>query len=185
MTHKNYSRDIAAAVEEFMQEDDMHYTFHEGSGVFQFGMKISGKLHTLSCAVDVGMDDYQVFGICPVGVETEDREMLQNMALFLSRVNYSLKNGSFQLDCSDGEIRYHVYADCDGGVPSAKQIRNSITVTCMMVSRYAAGITGIIYSGLNPEEAEEKCRTETDPIMQFLQQRLQELLEKERTAEEE
>ena len=80
------------------------------------------------------------------------------MAQFLCRANYGLRNGNFELDVRDGEIRYKVFQNCSGGVvPNEEIVRDSIYVCASMFEHYSQGIVGIIYGGLDAKEAIDLC----------------------------
>ena len=83
--------------------------------------------------------------------------MMAQMAEFICRANYGLKNGCFELDFRDGEIRFRSFIDCEDLMPSTKVIKNSIHCTAAMFKRYATGIVDIIFSGCTAKKAIAKC----------------------------
>lgn len=107
--------------------------------------------------VDVDDDSVIVYGIAPVGADSDDKQMMTEMAEYICRANYRLQNGAFELDFRDGEIRFKSYVDCEGCVPGKDVIRNSVHCTAMMFERYSPGMIDIIFVGSNAKEAIEKC----------------------------
>lgn len=103
-----------------------------------------------------------VYGICPIGADRDDEKMMAQMAEFICRANFGLKNGCFEFDFRDGEIRYKSFIDCDDVLPSTEVVKNSIHCTAAMYKRYAAGITSIIFAGSSAKEAIAMCEKSPD-----------------------
>ena len=139
-----YSIEIANIVKQFLTEDSWNFSFDEEHGIFKFGLRIKGKIHSLKYFISIRTNEIIVYGICPIGVDEEDNKMMMEMAEFLHRVNWGLRNGCFEFDFRDGEIRFRSYIDCDKTLPSIESIKNSIFCTAAMFEKYGAGITSII-----------------------------------------
>jgi hypothetical protein len=152
-----YSNELANLVKKFLVEDDWHFSFDENTGMFDFRLRIKSKIQKISYVIDVHKDEIIVYGTCPLGAERSDADMMAQMAEFLCRANYGLKNGCFELDFRDGEIRFKSFIDCEDSTPSTKVIKNSICCTAAMYKRYAPGIVDIIFSGCTAKEAIAKC----------------------------
>ncbi len=152
-----YSDEIAAVVKQFLDVGNWNYSFDENCGIFGFGLSIKSRIQEIKYLVVVKDDEIVFYGICPIGADRDDAEMMARMAEFLCRANYGLKNGSFEFDFCDGEIRYKSFVDCDGALPSAKVIKNSICCIGAMYERYAQGIVDIIFDGYSAKDAIAKC----------------------------
>lgn len=87
--------------------------------------------------------------------------MMAEMAEFITRVNYGMKNGNFEMDYRDGEIRYKVYVDCEESLPDDVVIKNGIFVISSVFRRYANGITGIIFGGMSGKKPAKCAKTKT------------------------
>lgn len=165
---KNYSIELANEVKRFLQEDDWRFSFNEDTGSFQFGLSLSGKLKKITYEIRVKADAIIVYGLSPIGADKRDTEMVNNMARFLSRANYGLRNGCFEFDVSRGEVRYRSFINCAGVLPSQEVIRDSIYVTGNMFDRYAPGIVGIIFQGMDDKAAIELCEEGVDDHVRSL-----------------
>lgn len=159
MRKYEYSNDLVNLVKKFLVDDDWHFSFDENTGVFDFGLRVKSKIQKINYIVDVHEDEIVVYGMCPIGADHTDSNMMVQMAEFLCRANYGLKNGCFELDFRDGEIRFRSFIDCEDVMPSTEVIKNSIhcTATAAMYKRYAPGIVDIIFSGCTAKEAIAKC----------------------------
>ena len=95
-----YSIEIANIVKQFLTEDSWNFSFDEEHGIFKFGLRIKGKIHSLKYFISIRTNEIIVYGICPIGVDEEDNKMMMEMAEFLHRVNWGLRNGCFEFDFS-------------------------------------------------------------------------------------
>ena len=168
MRKYEYSKDHVNIVKQFLVDDYWHFSFDENTGVFDFGLRVKGKIQKINYIVDVHEDEIVFYGMCPIGAEHTDANMMAQMAEFLCRANYGLKNGCFELDFRDGEIRFRSFIDCEDLMPSTEVIKNSIHCTAAMFKRYAPGIVDIIFSGCTAKEAIAICEKSPDDELRSL-----------------
>ncbi len=71
----------------------------------------------------------------------------------LVRANYSLHVGGFDLDFSDGEVRFRVGIDIEGGTLTTLMVRNMIGVAVASCNRYHDAIMAVMFGGADPAEA--------------------------------
>lgn len=162
MKKYNYSNEIANVVKQFLTDDDWHYSFDEERGIFDFDLRVRSKIQKIKYLIDVKEDEMVVYGICPIGADCDDEKMMIQMAEFICRANFGLKNGCFEFDFRDGEIRYKSFIDCDEVLPSTEVVKNSIHCTVAMYKRYAAGITSIIFAESSAKDAIAMCEKSHD-----------------------
>lgn len=155
---KKYSTDIAKAIQSFLKSDDWHFSFDDKEGRFKFGLSTRSKIKHFNYHILVHDDGYTVYTFSPVGADDDDKEMMRNMAEFVCRANYGLRNGNFEMDFNDGEVRYKTFVDCDGGaVPMSEIIKDSIYVLVSMFRRYGGGILDVVYQNVSGKKAVAKC----------------------------
>ena len=153
-----YSDDIVSEIRGFLLDDDWKFDFDDEKGIFKFSVNISGKMKHVSYYLTVRQDSYTVYAISPVSADSDDEEVMHNIAEFICRANYGLRNGNFEIDMRDGEIRYKVFVDCDGGIlPSCDVIRSSMIIPAMMFERYSPGLLDVIFKGSSAAEAILQC----------------------------
>ena len=156
-----YSTKIADAIQEFLHDDDWHYTFREEKGTFHFSLSTHSRLNTVDYFIAVREDHYRVLCISPLNVNTDDAQELARMAEFITRANYGMTRGCFEMDYHDGEIRFRMTVDCDGdAVPTQEIVKNSVYVPASMFNRYGSGMVHTIFSDLNPAAIVRACESE-------------------------
>lgn len=173
---RNYSLEIANAINSYLKQDDWHFSFDEENGLFRFGLSLSSKIKKINYIVDVKEDEYIVYAIAPIGADEEDKKMMATMAEFVCRANYGLKNGNFELDMRDGEVRFKCFVDCESITPSKDMVQNSIHCPAIMFKRYGSGIVDIIFGNVTATEAVERCEKAAENEIRSL---LTELMEGE------
>lgn len=161
-----YSDAIADAVKQILTEDGQGFDFNEEFGVFSFEIRVSGKLQSFKYIIDINEDDIGVYGRCPIAADSGNKKMMAQMAEFFCRANRGLRNGTFELDYEDGDIRLRSFIDCEGSLPSPDALKNCLRCTAALYRYYGSGIAAIIFAGNSATEAialceaehEEKCR---------------------------
>lgn len=158
---KKFSPEIAEAIKTHIKENDLHMvSFDETLATFSFNMQLTGQLST-NIIIRVGEDSFTAMAVCPVRPDTIDAEIMAKTAEFVCRANFGLKNGHFEFDFNDGEIRYKCYVPCDDRVPSQELIREGIAVPAMMLRRYSLGLLGVLYSDVDPATAVRVCEDDS------------------------
>lgn len=152
-----YSEEIVEVIRNFLVEDDWKFEFDDERGVFHFGVGISGKLKNLRYVIHVRNDAYTVYAFSPIDADPDEKNIMKELCEFICRANYGLRNGNFEIDVTDGELRYKIFVDCDGVTPSEEVIKGSIIIPSVMFERYAPGILDIMFKGSTAEEAIAKC----------------------------
>ena len=103
------------------------YRTDEGVGVFSFEKILPGAVHNLDIRIFVKGTGYSVYGVLPFHLDVNDPVRVQRMCELLTRVNYALVNGCFEMDLSDGEMRYRIYVSTEGGmIPNKEIIQDSL-----------------------------------------------------------
>lgn len=86
-----------------------------------------------------------------------EEKYLPVVAEFLHRANYGLKDGNFEMDYRDGEIRYKSFVNFKNIDVSEEVIGESIIVGATMIDRYGKGLLKLMLGDESPEECIEFC----------------------------
>jgi hypothetical protein len=74
------------------------------------------------------------------------------IALFLTRANYGILLGNFELDLDDGELRYKTSIDVRGAELTEALLDNLVVANVAMFDRYVPGIEAVV-RGADPADA--------------------------------
>jgi len=72
---------------------------------------------------------------------------------FLTRLNWDLPFGSFQMDLSDGEVIYQSAIDVEDGVLSTTMVGNMVSDAIRAVDTNFPGLMAVTFAGILPADA--------------------------------
>ena len=141
---------IFEAVINFFKENNWLFFQMEQEPALQ--MSFQGENGQWMCFVKVREEQEQLifYSISPVKVPENKRLV---MAEFLSRANFGLSIGNFELNFADGEIRYKTSIAAKGNGVNSALIGQLIFANLLTMDEYLPGIMSIIYTELSAVEA--------------------------------
>jgi hypothetical protein len=137
----------------FLDEDEWFPRRIDGK--YAYSMSYTGKNGDLRCyaIVRVDLEEFLFYAVAPVKVPEVVRSAIGE---FLTRANYGLRIGNFELDYSDGEVRYKSSIDFEGQNLTSDLIRNAIYPAVHTMDRYLPGLLRVSFGGATPHEAIEE-----------------------------
>ena len=154
---QTYSLQIKDAVENFLRKDDWNFKTNTERGIIEMGINLKSKLHKADIYINLKENSFCVDTVLRVGADKDSRA---NIAEFITRANYGLTHGHFEMDYSDGEIRYHSSHYCGDTSPSYEQVENTIYVNVVTVDRYGDALLKVLYGFATPEDAVDEVDSE-------------------------
>ncbi|MBD1832571.1 YbjN domain-containing protein [Cyanobacteria bacterium FACHB-472] len=141
---------IFEAVINFFKENNWLFFQMEQEPALQ--MSFQGENGQWMCLVKVREEQEQLifYSISPVKVPENKRLV---MAEFLSRANFGLSIGNFEIDFADGQIRYKTSIGAKGNGVNSALIGQLIFANLLTMDEYLPGIMSIIYTELSAVEA--------------------------------
>lgn len=114
-------------------------------------MPYQGECGAWTCVADVIEESAQVvfLSVSPVHAPPDKRDAV---AEFLTRVNYGIILGNFEMDYGDGEVRYKTALDVEGDEISDALLRNIVLANLQAMEVYLPGLLAVIYGGRPPAE---------------------------------
>ncbi|MBB4638538.1 YbjN domain-containing protein [Longimicrobium terrae] len=144
---------LIEVVSESLDEDGYTYTPNpEGAGL---SLSIHGK-HAVYTIFFFANEDSRVlrsYVRCPFLVPEEQRAP---MAEALTRANYGLPLGNFEMDYSDGEVRFKTSVDVEGGRLVPLMVRNMLGASLAVCDRYYPAFMRVMHAGDEPADAIER-----------------------------
>ena len=74
-------------------------------------------------------------------------------AEYITRINFGLYNGNFEMDYSDGEIRYKTYVNCRDQVPTPAALEDAMRVPIALFQHYGSGMLDVLDGNKTPLQA--------------------------------
>ncbi|MCI8399164.1 MAG: YbjN domain-containing protein [Oscillibacter sp.] len=153
----SYSKQIANLVMSCLDNQELNYDFNQEDGIIRFSISNAGKLKNIRFIIGIWDSDYVVFASIDLNA---DKDVQAEMCDFMTRVNYAIKFGNFEMDHRDGEIRFRVAVDCDDCTPSEEVIKNSLYIPLMMYRDYGDALLSVLFGMKTGAEAFEDARGE-------------------------
>jgi hypothetical protein len=137
-------------MEDFFKTDDWPATKIENQ--LALSMNFQGQNGRWSCYGRVEEEKQIVlfYSYCPVKAPEEKRPILAD---FLTRANYGLYIGNFEMDYNDGEVRFKTSLDVEGDELSAALMKRLVYDNVGVMDKYLPGVMSVIYGGASPTEA--------------------------------
>jgi len=149
--HENNQISILQLVINFFKQNNWTFSQHETEPILR--TTYQGESAELSCVVRTRENPSQFifYSLCPVNIPEKKRFVI---AEFLTRVNYDLTVGNFEMDFQDGEVRYKTFGiNVESHPLSSQLIAQLIFVNLMTMDRYLPGLMSVIYANIPVQEA--------------------------------
>jgi len=101
----------------------------------------------------VSKEDVHQFAFYSTLLFNAPEEKRMAVAEFITRANYGLIIGNWELDFDDGEIRYKTSLDIEGDEISTALIKQVVHANVVITDKYFPGIVEIINNDMLPQEA--------------------------------
>jgi len=150
-TGEEPAQPLLGILERFFEDDGWVTTEQPGHDILWVGFE--GTNGQWKCCAQAREEEQQAvfYSICPRRVEGPQRAA---MAEFITRANYGIVIGNFELDFSDGEIRFKTSIDVEDARLTPPLVHHLVYANLLMTDRYLPGVTAII-EGQSPQSALE------------------------------
>jgi hypothetical protein len=96
------------------------------------------------------VDQFVFYSVSPVNVPEHKRP---EIAEFITRANYDMVIGNFEMDYGDGEVRFKTSIDVEGTELTPELLKPLLYANVLMMDQYLPGIMSVIYADVSPETA--------------------------------
>lgn len=124
-------------IKDFFENCKWKYEFDEDKNVFITNINMDGIIGLLRIYIFVKDTDYCVYAVLNNNAE---KTAYARVAEYLHRANYGARDGNFEFDYRDGEIRYKTYVNFEGITLSSEIVEDSIFVTIFMFEKYGKNL---------------------------------------------
>jgi hypothetical protein len=152
---------IFNAMVAFFDEDDWEYNSLEGLPILS--LVFAGKSGKWVCYAQAREEQHQFvfYSVCPVNAPPNRRAAA---AEFITRANYGMIIGNFEMDYDDGEIRYKTSLDVEGIGLTAPLAKHLVYANVIIMDQYLPGILAVIYGNSSPQEEIKKIEAGHHPF---------------------
>jgi hypothetical protein len=134
----------------FLEADNWPYSKIEDKPVYKTGFE--GKNGQFTCYAQE-RDQQQQFVFYSVFPVRAPENKLPEVAEFITRANFGMIIGNFELDYTDGEIRYKTSVDAEDIEFTEPLVRHLIYANVLTLDKYFPGLMRVLYAGIAPLDA--------------------------------
>lgn len=145
-----------------LDDNGYKYSYNEERNYFSLGFNLSKtKLGSTDIRILVRPTSsdpnacHRIMSYATIDMHADAESMVQ-VCEFLARANYGLSLGNFELDHSDGEIRYKVAINCKDALPGYDAVDDLLSLPVSMFNRYGNGLLTVIMGMASAKEAIDK-----------------------------
>lgn len=144
------TKSVYQAMRAFFEKDDWHFTPMDDQPVLRMAFK--GDTEAFNCFAQAleERSQFTFYSVAPFNVPLAQRPAVIE---FVTRANYGMFVGNFEMDLSDGEVRYKTSADvADTDMPFAL-FKSNVVQNVLTMDRYLAALKTVSEGEATAEEA--------------------------------
>lgn len=148
-----------ACVKNLLDQKNYKYRFDASKNKFTLGFNLNRtKLKSCDIVIYVrpisGEESFcrALLAYGNIAISADESSMAQ-VCEYLTRANFGLTVGNFELDHRDGEIRYKVSLNVRDGLPGNDAVDDLWAIPVAMYNKYGDGLLAVSMGFSNPEEA--------------------------------
>ncbi len=146
----NYqSGTIFGTVRQFFLDDEWEFAEDEAEGNLR--MEYEGENGKWRCLAQV-VDERQRFLFFSTLPKFVPSLMRLEASEYLTRANYGMEIGDFEMDFNDGEVRFRTSVDVEGGDLTTTMVKNLVYTNLAVMDQYLPGLKKVI-DGMEPGKA--------------------------------
>ena len=133
----------------YLDEKEWKYEYKEEEQAILTGVKLESNLQSIKFLIRFRENGFLTVAVPPLGAKEEYRPAI---AEYITRANYGMTNGNFELDYNDGEIRFKIYTNYKGLDEISEDIvEDSFVIPIVMYERYGNGLAALMMGFSDPE----------------------------------
>jgi hypothetical protein len=145
--------------ETHLQDLEWHYQLDEKREIVRLGVSCQHGAFEVIIHVLDDIDVVKCFSIFPIRVPEESRAAV---AEYLTRANYGLMFGNFEMDYSDGEVRFRTSMNTDDVAINSVVARHLVQQNINTADRYLSGLLRVVYGQVAPAAAIREVESQPD-----------------------
>lgn len=151
---------IFEKVTEFFQSEKWKFATVQDQPILRMGF--SGQNGNWTCFAQAREEEQQFifYSVLPNNALDAKRPAI---AEFITRANYNLVVGNFELDYTDGEIRYKTSMNLANVEVTHPLLHGLIAPNIFTTDRFFPGVTAVLFANATPTEAIELVRNPQPP----------------------
>ena len=141
---------LYTAMRKFFEEEDWKFVEMEGQSALKLGC--TGENGEWTCFAQIKENPGRFIFYSVLSAKALEAKRAA-VAEFIVRANYGMVLGNFEMDYSDGEVRYKTSAYLEDTAPGRDFFHTLVYTNLLMTDKYLPGLMSVIYAGMSAEQA--------------------------------
>lgn len=144
--------DLFKQIQQYFKRDDWPFEVLAGEHALQLGFQSEETPNAWTCVAQILQEDWQFvfYSIAPVVVPSTRRAAA---AEYLTRANFGLTIGNFEMDWEDGMVRFKTSIDVEDDRLSYELWRPIVYANVFVMEHYLPGLQAVVLEDAMPEDA--------------------------------
>lgn len=149
---------LRAAVAQYLDSLDYSYDYDTERQCFSYTMNLDcTAMSECDVCIFINPEGFKVLAYSNIRPKKDDVGQLSLAAEFLTRANYNMYLGNFEMDHSDSEVRFKTTIKCFDRVPSQKEIEWLVDMPPIMLEKYGDALASVLLGSATPADAVAKA----------------------------
>lgn len=131
----------------FLEDDDWSFARLDDPSLLRLAFQGENGRWNCYAKVREETQEFIFYSICPILAPEDKRSELSE---FITRANYGMVIGNFEMDFTDGEIRYKTSVGVEGERLSMSQAKRIIYTNIAVMDQYLPGIIDVVENAASP-----------------------------------
>jgi hypothetical protein len=140
-------------VKRFFFNDEWYYIELESRPVLRLNHWGANGRFTCQAEINEAQKIFYFYSYFPVNVPQEKQVVVAEL---ITRANYGMRVGNFEMDYEDGEVRFKTSVDVENHELTQALVSNHVYANVWTMDRYLPALIAVIYGTISALEALEK-----------------------------
>jgi hypothetical protein len=141
-------------VKRFFFNDEWYYVELESRPVLRLNHWGSNGRFTCQAEINESQNIFYFYSYFPVNVPSEKQAIVAEL---ITRANYGMRVGNFEMDYEDGEVRFKTSIDVENNELTYALVSNHVYANVWTMDRYLPALFAVIFGTISALEALKKA----------------------------
>lgn len=146
----SYSTRVANSLLDYFKSKNFDFDFDSDKGILKTSFPTDSKIGQIDIRIRFLADGYISHAIARISADEASRD---KVAEYLTRANYGLRIGNFEMDFRDGEIRFKAFCRSGDVALDEDQITDSFILPIVQFDTYGDNLLAVLFGMKEPEQA--------------------------------
>ncbi|MBT1173807.1 YbjN domain-containing protein [Bifidobacterium sp. MA2] len=154
---------LARRVRQYFDDNDIHY-FFDGKSRFRVMLPVECRMHHIDLSINTCEEIFLLLAHPSIKPDRTDEATIRKLVMMLTRANYKLRMGNFDIDPDDGDTFFRICVPYgDGDLPSERMLDALIATACSTWTDYGDDYLRLVLADFIDGDEDGATDDEDDP----------------------